>query len=98
MKPFSKQQGVIGRIFLALILLAAIGGVAIYYTLYPDSLPEWASKTKLGRDIQTTTIYKWQDAAGAWHVSDQPPPKGTEYQVEKYARDTNVLPPLPGRE
>ena len=98
MNPPSRQQGIIGRIFLVVILLAAIGGVITYYTLYPESLPEWASKTKVGRDIQTTTIYKWQDKSGAWHVSDQPPPKGTDYQVEKYARDTNVLPPLPGRE
>jgi len=71
----------------------AFGGAGVYFYLYPESLPEWATKTSIGRDLQTTTVYKWQDdASGAWQVSDQPPPVGTEYQVGKYTHDANVLP------
>jgi hypothetical protein len=80
------------RFLWSIALLAAFAGVGGYFYLYPDSLPEWAAKTAIGRDLQTTTVYKWQDASGAWQVSDQPPPPGTEYQVEKYTHDTNVLP------
>ncbi|MCP5443530.1 MAG: DUF4124 domain-containing protein [Chromatiaceae bacterium] len=75
-----------------IVLLAAVGGVGAYFYLHPESLPEWAAKTPVGRDLQTTTVYKWQDASGAWQISDQPPPAGTRFQVEKYTYDTNVLP------
>ena len=74
------------------ILLALIGSAGVYFYLYPEELPGWAAKTSVGRQMQTTTVYKWQDASGAWHVSDQPPPAGTKYQVDNYTRDTNVLP------
>ena len=87
-KRHSKKR----RFVWAIALLAAFGGVGVYYYLHPESLPEWATKTSIGRDLQTTTVYKWQDASGTWQVSDQPPPAGTEYQVEKYTRDINVLP------
>jgi len=73
-------------------LLLVISGVAGYFLLYPEDLPEWASKTPVGRILKTTTVYKWQDASGAWHVSDQPPAPGIEYKVEKYSQDANVLP------
>ena len=73
-------------------LLAAAGGAGSYFYLYPEALPEWATKTPVGRELQTVTVYKWQDASGSWQVSDQPPPAGTDYQVEEYTRDTNVLP------
>ena len=73
-------------------LLALAAGVAGYFMLYPEEMPQWAADTSVGRELQTTTVYKWQDAAGAWHVSDQPPPPGTDYEVQGYARDTNVLP------
>ena len=87
-----KRHSKKGRFLWAIVLLAAFGGVVGYFYLYPESLPEWATRTSVGRNLQTTTIYKWQDASGAWQVSDRPPPAGTEYQVEKYTRDMNVLP------
>lgn len=74
------------------VLLLLLGGAASYYWLHPEEMPEWAAKTGIGRDLQTTKVYKWQDESGAWHVSDQPPPAGTEYEVGDYARDINVLP------
>lgn len=80
------------RLAWIVVLLLVLGGTAVYFKLYPEKMPEWAAKTGLGRDLQTTTVYKWRDESGAWQVSDRPPPAGTEYQVEDYARDTNVLP------
>ena len=92
MSRYIKSHSNKGRFLWAITLFAALGGVGVYFYLYPESLPEWAAKTSIGRDLQATTIYKWQDASGAWQVSDQLPPAGTEYKVEKYTRDANVLP------
>lgn len=86
-RPSSK-----GPLLWALLLLATLGGMALYFALYPEALPEWAAKTSIGRELQTTRVYKWQDASGAWHVSDRPPPPGVAYQTEEYTRDTNALP------
>lgn len=92
MSTYIKSRSKKGRVLGSIILLTALGGVGTYFYLYPESLPEWATRTTVGRGLQTTTVYKWQDATGAWQVSDQPPPAGIDYQVEKYTRDTNVLP------
>ena len=73
-------------------ILAAGIGIGGYFYLHPQYLPEWAAKTSFGRELQTTTVFKWQDASGRWHVSDQPPAEGIEYKMEAYSRDTNVLP------
>ena len=81
-----------GKIAWTLIVLGVITATATYYYLYPEALPEWAAKTQMGREMQSTTVYRWQDANGAWHASDQPPPEGTDYRAEQYSRDANVLP------
>lgn len=80
------------RVLWVIMLLAASGGTATYFYLYPERLPDWATRTSVGRDLQTTTVYKWQDGSGAWHITDQPPPEGIGYESEKYNRDANVLP------
>ena len=92
MSTYIKSGSKKGRVLGSIILLTALGGVGTYFYLYPESLPEWATRTTVGRDLQTTTVYKWRDANGAWQVSDEPPPAGIDYQVEKYTRDTNILP------
>ena len=74
------------------LLLVAVAGTAGYFYLHPESLPKWVAETAVGRELQTTTVYKWPDSSGAWHVSDQPPPAGVEYKTDEYSRDTNVLP------
>jgi len=80
------------RLAWVLALLLAIGAGTAYFILYPEELPEWAVKTSIGRELQSTTVYKWRDASGTWQVSDRPPPQGVDYQVERYARDANVVP------
>lgn len=29
----------------------------------------------------TARVYKWQDANGAWNLTDRPPPAGTPYEI-----------------
>ena len=69
--------------------LPAVG----FFKPHPEDIPQWAARTSLGRDLQTTTVYKRQDATGAWHVGDAAS-VGIDYQSQTYTRDSNV-PPLP---
>ena len=80
------------RLVWSALLLLGLGGGSAYYYLHPNELPEWASRTRFGRDLQTTRVYKWRDDTGAWHITDHPPPPDTQYETERYSRDTNVLP------
>jgi len=45
----------------------------------------------------TETVYKWKDAQGKWHVSNEPPKGVSNYEAERVSLDDNVLPP-PGSE
>lgn len=80
------------RLLLFGLLLGVIGGGAFYFSVYPERLPDWAARTELGQELQTTRVYKWQDASGAWHVSDTPPSGGVDYSMQEYNSDDNVLP------
>ena len=88
MRHESKSNRLLWVVALLLVLGAAVG----YFKLHPEDIPQWAARTSLGRDLQTTTVYKWQDATGAWHVGDAPPPPGIDFQSQTYTRDSNVLP------
>ena len=80
------------RLIWLFVLLSGLGGGAAYFHMNPDELPEWAANSGLGRDLQSATVYKWQDASGEWHISDQKPAENIEYKKSRYTRDTNVLP------
>lgn len=80
------------RIFWLTAIAILIGSTAAYYRIYPEKLPAWAADTVVGNKLQTTQVYKWQDADGDWHVSDQPPPAGQDFEVQTYNRDANILP------
>jgi Domain of unknown function (DUF4124) len=41
-------------------------------------------------DANKTTVYKWQDATGEWHFSNQPPPAGINSSVKTYRSDVNI--------
>lgn len=47
-------------------------------------------------DKNTTKVHKWQDSAGEWHFSNQPPPAGIKGSVETYRNDVNITqaPPI----
>jgi hypothetical protein len=80
------------RLIWTFLVLGSAAGVVGYYYLHPEELPAWAARTEMGRDLQRITVYRWQDAAGRWHITDQPPADGAPYQTETYTPDTNVLP------
>ena len=80
------------RLGLLAVLLALVGAAGFYYYTHPEKLPDWAARTRVGQEMQTTEVYKWQDEEGRWHVTDQPPPEGTDYETQRWSRDTNVLP------
>jgi hypothetical protein len=91
-RTYEKRASGRFRIGWILALLALLFASATYFHLHPEALPQWAARTSIGQSLQTTTVYRWQDESGQWHVSDRPPPAGTEYRVEEYDRDVNVLP------
>ena len=39
----------------------------------------------------TTTVYKWQDQSGQWHVSNTPPEGVADFQTKSYRSDQNVV-------
>jgi hypothetical protein len=84
------------RLFLLAVVVGGIGAAAFYYHVYPERLPDWAARTGLGQQMQTTRVYQWRNANGEWQVSDRPPPDGVEFTVQSYRSDDNVLPLPPG--
>jgi len=88
--------------FLSLLIVLIIVLVAGAFFLAPDSpdspallqgLSQIRSMTEGLDDAEskTTTVYKWQDADGEWHFSNNPPPQGVASQVQTYRADTNVI-------
>jgi len=51
-------------------------------------------------DPNTTTVYKWQDDEGSWHVSNQRPAGVEAVEIKQIRTDQNVVPsqPAPGAE
>ena len=94
-------------------LLIALIGIAVY--LNWDTISSFVgngagnllSKDILPRDIlpanldpNTTTVYKWQDEEGKWHVSNQRPTNVEAVEIKQIHTDQNVVPsqPAPGAE
>ncbi|NIP71942.1 MAG: DUF4124 domain-containing protein [Gammaproteobacteria bacterium] len=76
------------RLGWTILIIVALLGVAAY--LAPELLNE--IKKHAAGPGESTTVYKWQDEQGNWHVTDEPPPLGVEHREQKYRHDTNVLP------
>ena len=72
-------------------LMKGLATVHAWFSEAPDKSK--SAKTKKGE----TAVYKWQDAAGEWHFSNQPPPPGISHKVTIYRSDTNITqaPPAP---
>ena len=79
------------RLIWVLLALALIGGIYLYQN--PD-LGKRVEDLSSGAGLspKTTRVYKWQDDAGDWHISDQPPPAADDYESLDYREDVNVLP------
>ena len=78
----------------ALLLLLA-GGGAYVYLYHPQQVRTLLGDSPLAPPPTVTHAYKWKDAQGAWHVSDQPPTDGTPYETITVRSDTNVMPLVP---
>ena len=72
-----------------IVLIAAGGG---YYYFYPDRVQSMLQSTPLELSPTVTHAYKWQDASGAWHITQKPPPEGVRYEKLSVRNDTNILP------
>lgn len=86
-----------GRALVWLLVLVLIGGgVLVYWRTYPANAPAWLRDMVPALFVTRTTLYRWQDEAGNWHVSDTPP-AGRDYEVVEYRSDANTVPPEDGR-
>ena len=78
-----------------LLILAAVLTAAVWYLYQNPQLSRKIEKEVnqlLPATPQTTTVYKWQDNAGNWQITDHPPPAGIRYETLEYQSDTNVMP------
>jgi hypothetical protein len=76
-----------------LILAAILTGAALYIYLDPGLNRQVEQEVKnLLPDQQATSLYKWRDTRGQTHITDQPPPTGTSYEMVEYRHDVNILP------
>lgn len=88
-----RQRGRVLVWLLVLVLMA--GGVLLYWRTYPASAPVWLRDMAPALFVTRTKLYRWQDEAGNWHVSDTPP-EGRDYEVVEYRSDANTMPPPNG--
>ncbi len=84
--------------FFGVVVLAVAAGAYYVYRnptvvspLVEDTPLEGIVRETLG----TTRLYKWRDAKGTVHITDKPPPEGTEFEKLEYQNDANVVPSLP---
>ncbi len=84
--------------FLAIIVLAVAAG-AYYVYRNPTVVSPLVEGTPLERTVRdvlgTTRVYKWRDAKGTVHITDEPPPEGTKFEKLEYHNDANVVPSVP---
>jgi hypothetical protein len=79
------------RLLWVLLAVALIGGIYLYQN------PDFRTRVEdlssgAGLSKKTTHVYKWQNDAGEWQITDQLPPEGTDYETLDYHEDVNVLP------
>ena len=78
-----------------LFILAAILTAVAWYVYHDPQLSREIKKEVdqiLPAQQQTTTVYKWQDKAGHWQITDHPPPAGTSFETLEYQSDANIMP------
>ena len=84
---------------LAVIVLVAVAAGAYYVYRNPTAVSPLVEGTPLESTVRetlgTTRLYKWRDAKGTVHITDKPPPEGTEFEKLEYQNDANVVPSLP---
>lgn len=86
------------KVLIAIILIAVAAG-AYYVYRNPTVVSPLVEGTPLESTVRetlgTTRLYKWRDAKGTVHITDEPPPEGTKFEKLEYQNDANVVPSLP---
>jgi len=86
------------KVFLAIVLFTVAAG-AYYVYRNPTVVSPLVEDTPLESIVRdtlgTTRVYKWRDARGTVHITDEPPPEGTEFEKLEYQNDANVVPSVP---
>jgi len=84
---------------LVVIVLVAVAAGAYYVYRNPTVVSSLVEGTPLERTVRdtlgTTRLYKWRDAKGTVHITDEPPPEGTTFEKLEYQNDANVVPAVP---
>jgi len=84
---------------IVVIILAAVAAGAFYVYRNPAAVSQLVDDTPLESAVRstlgTTRVYKWRDATGSVHITDEPPPQGTTFEKLEYRHDANVIPSVP---
>ena len=86
--PFAEN----GRasVLVLIVLALAAAGIAWWYVA-PQSMPGWLARRVPASPAIGPPLYKWRDAQGRLHVTDQPP-ADRPYETVRYDPNTNVVP------
>jgi hypothetical protein len=74
-----------------LVVLALAAALFAWWRLAPETLPGFAQALVPRSPEANPPLYKWRDAAGAWHVTDSPP-QDRPYETVVVDPETNVVP------
>ena len=80
---------------LAFILLLAAAGGGYLYLFERERLDRALDGTPLELPATHTEVYKWRDADGHWHITDDPPAGDIPFEAMTYRGDDNILPLAP---
>lgn len=81
---------------IVIVILALVAAGVFYVYRNPIAVSELVNDTPLEGAVRstlgTTRVYKWRDAEGIVHITDEPPPDGTKFEQLEYQNDANVVP------
>lgn len=82
------RTALLGALITLGLLLAAAAWV---WRFHPEWLPaEWRQQNRHSRDY-APLLYRWHDAAGRVHLTDQPP-AGRPYEIVRIDPNHNIVP------
>jgi len=82
------------RVLLFVFLLVA-AGAGYLYVFDRERLERMVDGTPIELPATHTEVYKWRDATGHWHITDEPPEQGIQFETMTYRSDDNIMPLAP---